>query len=758
MEQKEGNSGIQTYATGVGDQWYEDIDESISKLQLAISLTSPGDHASRAAQLSDLGLMHQAQFDRTGDLRDIDESISTLQQAISLSTNDASKATYLTSLGFSLQRRFNRTGDLEDIGQSTSTHQHAISLIPDGHASKATYLTNLNFSLLCRFHRTGDLGDIDQSISTLQQAISLSTNDHASKATYLTSLGFSLQHRFSLTEDLGDIDLSILTLQRAVSLTPIDHADRAIPLSHLGISFQHRFICTGDLEEIDQSISTLQQAISLTPNDHAIKAIYLSNLGLSLQVRFDRTGHLGDIDQSISTLQQAISLTPNGHAGRAVPLSHLGVSLRARFDQTGHLGDIDDSISMLQQALPLTPNDRADRAILLSHLGVSLQCRFNCTGDLGDIDQSISALQQAVSLTPNVHPSKTIYLSSLGLSFLRRFVHTRDLGDIDKTNQFSVEHDRTQAIEALQTASKSSAGSPNHRFRAAKNWTSLVKADFAGAIDAHSIAMGLLPDVVWLGSTITQRYDNIRYTLVGDMVSDAVTAAIAIQDYPKAVEWLEEGRSIIWGQLLNLRSPLDDLRTTDATRANRLKTIHNQLEELSMRAHLNFTSQTWAFKQEAQHHRRLAKERQDIINEIRMKPGFKNFLQPMKFAQLAPAAQDGPVVMINVHPQRCDALILKPGDLNVTAVPLPHCSFRAMSTLRTKLQLVLKRAGRNSRKPRLYCESHDNDNDILVVFKEVLYDMWSSVVKPVLEALDVFVSDFISWHMSVISNLNMLRI
>jgi hypothetical protein len=349
------------------------------------------------------------------------------------------------------------------------------------------------------------------------------------------------------------------------------------------------------------------------------------------------------------------------------------------------------------------------------YLGLSLQYRFNRTGDLGDINQSIFTLQQVISLTPDDHANTTVYLRNLGLSLQSRF------------NQFPEAHDRTQAIEAFQTAAKISTGSPYDRFEAAKTWASFVKADFSGAIDAYNVLMDLLPDVVWLGSTITQCYDRIRNTL-GNTVSDAVTAAIVIQDYKKAVEWLEQGRSIIWGQLLNLRSPLDDLQNYDATLANRLKIINNQLEQLSMRDHQSTTSQPQSLEEEAQHHHRLAEARQDILNEIRMKPGFENFLLPIRFAQLAPAADDGPVVMINVHQQRCDALILKPGDLNVIAVPLTNCSFEDISTLRTKLRLILKRAGRNSRKPRPDYESVDNDK---IVFEEILYYLWSSVVQPV---------------------------
>jgi hypothetical protein len=92
--------------------------------------------------------------------------------------------------------------------------------------------------------------------------------------------------------------------------------------------------------------------------------------------------------------------------------------------------------------------------------------------------------------------------------------------------------------------------------------------------------------------------------------------------------------------------------------------------------------------------------------------------------------------MVNLHHSRCDALILKSGQSSVQHVPLIDCSIQAISTLRDKMKLSLKRADRNARKPKLSTDSDllDESNAVL---EEILHALWLKVVRPVLVALNI---------------------
>ena len=48
-----------------------------------------------------------------------------------------------------------------------------------------------------------------------------------------------------------------------------------------------------------------------------------------------------------------------------------------------------------------------------------------------------------------------------------------------------------------------------------------------------------------------------------------------------AIEWLEQGRSIVWGQLLQLRNPVDDLKHEHPDLATKLQYLSSSLEGTS---------------------------------------------------------------------------------------------------------------------------------------------------------------------------------
>src|ERR1700761_6810887 len=67
----------------------------------------------------------------------------------------------------------------------------------------------------------------------------------------------------------------------------------------------------------------------------------------------------------------------------------------------------------------------------------------------------------------------------------------------------------------------------------------------------------------------------------GVMVKGAVSAAIDASDYGKAVEWLDQGHSVIWGQLLQLRTRDNALKDRHPDLAEKLTVLSKQLERIS---------------------------------------------------------------------------------------------------------------------------------------------------------------------------------
>ncbi|KAG8725592.1 hypothetical protein FRC11_001799 [Ceratobasidium sp. 423] len=187
-----------------------------------------------------------------------------------------------------------------------------------------------------------------------------------------------------------------------------------------------------------------------------------------------------------------------------------------------------------------------------------------------------------------------------------------------------------------------------------------------------------------------------------------------------------------------LRSPLDQLHDSHPTLAIRVQTIADQLHHAGSESRESqaLSSGSLTPEQVAQQHRQLAKEYDELISQARTMPGFEDFLQSMKANRLVKAAQNGPIVVINCHQNRCDALVISPGQDTIDHVPLPN--FSGENAQYTRLEM--EKSVRN-RQPR---ERGTNRRPVLestIDFGTVLATIWYDVVKPILDVLGYTVND-----------------
>jgi hypothetical protein len=65
----------------------------------------------------------------------------------------------------------------------------------------------------------------------------------------------------------------------------------------------------------------------------------------------------------------------------------------------------------------------------------------------------------------------------------------------------------------------------------------------------------------------------------------------------------------------------------------------------------------------------LAREWDELVEQVRKLEGFEDFLKPPRLETLLPAAASGPVAIINISQWRCDALIVTTNGVRVEALP-----------------------------------------------------------------------------------------
>jgi len=708
--------------------------------QRAVQLT-PNGHADMPSRLINLGNSLLNRSEHTDDLADIANAISAHQQAVRLTPDGhADIPGWLHNLGSSFSRRFQRTGDLTNIADAISAQQRAVQLTPSGHVDMPRYLNGLGNSFALRFEHTGDLIDISNAISAHQRAVQLTPDDHANKPVWLNNLGISFLDCFQRTGDPTDVANAISANQRALQLTPDGHLNMPVCLNSLGNSFLHRFECTGDLTDIANAISAHQRAIQLPPNDHATMHMRLSNLGNSFARRFRRTGDLTDIADAISAQQRAVQLIPDGHANMPTCLNNLGNSFLRRYERTGDLTNVANAISAHQRGVQLTPDGHASMASWLSSLGNCFSGRFQRTGNLTDVANAISAHHRAVQLTPDGHANKPLWLNNLGNCFSFRSIHTGDFSDI------------VAAISNHRKSATHKSGPPSVRLDAARCWAHLsLSHNPTGSLKAYGVCINLLSQIAGMDRTVQQRHSSLFDISI--LTATAASAAFSQGEVGKALEWLEQGRCLVWNQLNQLRTPVDDLRTHNHLLADRFLHVSRALESSGSRQEsislaLNGTlSQKVTLQGEAHTHAMLAREWEQLLEEIRGIPAFYDFLRPRTASNIMKhlRPRDGPVILINVHEDRCDALALIPDCRQPLHIPLDNLTHQYASVLRDHLRSCLLSHGRRMRTADLDLDratrpapkpNAENGSDI----QKVLQELWHTVVKPILDALSYPVS------------------
>jgi hypothetical protein len=216
------------------------------------------------------------------------------------------------------------------------------------------------------------------------------------------------------------------------------------------------------------------------------------------------------------------------------------------------------------------------------------------------------------------------------------------------------------------------------------------------------------------------------------------------------LEWLEQGRCLVWTQLNHLRTPIDNLAQHSPDLAQHFVDVSGRLECAAVRGSLEqcgmSLSDKISLEKQAHTHLKLAKEWHDLLHTIRTTlPGFHNFLQPSPCSALIQNLPDsGPIVIVNVHHSRCDAIALIGGVDEPLHIQLPRFSWKRAKTYQQDFMTYLEEHQLRMQRAELDPLEDQQERGIKPHIKkihDVLQGLWKDVVKPILEALSFYVSE-----------------
>ncbi|KAF7966760.1 hypothetical protein HWV62_37203 [Athelia sp. TMB] len=633
-----------------------DLEQSIIYERDALEICPVG-HPDRSGLLNNLAAALKTRFEQFGQMIDLEQSIICERDAVDLCPpGHPDRSTYLNNLAAALRSRFSQLGQMADLEQSILYQEEALKLFPPGHTGRHFSLGNLALALRTRFAQLGQITDLEQSIVYEQDTLDLRPPGHPARHFSLGNLASAFNVRFSQLGQMADLEQSIIYERDTLELCPPGHSYRSTSLNNLATALEARFAQLGQIDDLEQSIIHQQEALNLRPLGHLNRHFSLGNLALALKIRFDQLDKTSDLEQSIIYGRETLELRPPGHPHRSTSLGNLALALSARFAQSGQLADLEQSIMYNQQALELCPPGHLNRSAALHNLAAVLATRFTQLGQMADLEQSITYQRDALALRPVGHPSRSASLEDLARALQARFNRLGEMADL------------SQAVELLHSGANDASDTPAHRYICVSQLIALLEAyDHPLLLEVYQTALSLLQLVLAVYPNVELRREALNTnSLSPSLAMSAASYAIERGRPDKAVEMLEQGRSMLWSNIRGYREPVEGLRQVNSALADQFKAMSEQLEALATSSKLGLnrlsgeTQEESATVSEARwaRQRQLSLERDVVIQQIRQLDGFEHFLQAVPFNELQNASAEGAVVIVNVAQRRSDAIIL----------------------------------------------------------------------------------------------------
>ncbi|MFI1222116.1 MULTISPECIES: CHAT domain-containing protein [unclassified Streptomyces] len=617
--------------------------------------------------------MAHHQFSLTHALAALDRCVAALRAASGRSEEGSAKAQFRGEAAVAHLERYGYTGLASDLDESIAA-QHDYLAAQNDPLRQANGLSNLSSALMLRAEATGSHEDLDASVAAMRDALALDNGDQlgAHGLHFADNLVSKLIARCDRLGTVSDLDEALTLGEAAVAgLRALEGAAAAerlgVALSNLGGAHRYRFEALRREADLDAALEALRGAVAAVPPEHPHHTRYLFNLGSCLTIAH-RHGR-ETLEEALAHHRAAVRATAADHPGRARRVASLSSTLLTRWARTGDEQPAEEALSLLRQVHD-DPRNSAEGRLDAAH---ALAAALRETG-LRHADEA--ALREAVRLDAEVAGASTGAVT-------RRIVGAERSALL------------TERLDGP-----------------------------AAALPGWERTVELLSQVAWRGLS---RMDQER-SLVGWSGAGRSAAACALDagEGRRAVELLEQGRSVLWTQSLESRAEDTPLDHADPELATELRQVGAALEAAT-------AGQAWhgpeePARQPSVDQQVLLGRRWDVLVEratgvLRGESPFHG----VGYDELAEAAADGPVILVNLAPRRCDALIVRHGRREPLIVPLGLILAEAAERaegLHDALRAL--EAGRSSAEGYVHAQ---------MVLADTLDWLWERVVRPVLDAL-----------------------
>ncbi|WP_368956468.1 CHAT domain-containing protein [Parafrankia soli] len=702
-----------------------------------------------------------------GDTRDLDEAIEVLRDALPYAPqNETGEAVVRTQLSVALRLRADRAGSGLDLDAAVNEARRAVD-IAGSLAGRSDSEPTLVAALLLRFNRRNNSADVEEAIAVGRAALARLSNDVEGRSFVRECLGAALHGRFGVSGHMVDLDEAIQMNRGAVEGTRIGALQRAGRLSNLSYALLDRFARIGSRDDLDEAIAVGRDGVRELIGGHPQTALLLTNVAFALRNRYELTGDSADLDEAVSFSRDALAMSAPGQPEQGRQLAGVASVLLSRFERTAGQGDVDEAIARIRSALTITGRDYQDFPKFASLLGVALQARFVQFRDNQDLEEAVKTLRLAAEVLPAGHQDRSSYLSNLEGALHLRWEAGGDLTDLDEAIEIGrsavaespVDHperarclcnlanvlrvrfasrgageDIDEALRAFRGAAAMTTALPTTRLQAAVGLGRLAASggQWIAAVEGHEQAIRLLRLVSPRAlSRIDQEHRLSRLFGLGP---DAAVCCVHAGLPDRAIELFEQGRGLLLGQELDLRTDLTTLAKRHPELAARFTMLRARLDgtgpsnEPTQPPPLlpNATPDDWGadavVRRAGERRRQAEQEFDELTDEIRRTSGFSDFLLPVPAVGLLPPA-GGVAAAIAVSRFGAYALILT-ADGALPPVELPGLTPEIVQSKVAEFLNAIEAA----QHPHRFAAAEDR-------LSALLGWLWDTITEPVLGAL-----------------------
>jgi tetratricopeptide (TPR) repeat protein len=756
------------------------LDEAIMLFREALSLCARG-HPDRAESLCSLADALSARYRVKEDDKILSEAIALYHEATSTTDLPTNAVGSLAGLATAMKSRYDREGRKEILTEAIELQRRALQLTSLDDPIRYELLGNLG-AMLATVHQQLDHDRISEAIEVLRQSAALCPPNSPDRAGVLQCLADALLVSFDNQGGSPTLLDEAVTLDReAVSLCPTGHPRRYLSLCALGAALRVSYHQNGQVDILSEAIEVSRQGLALCPSRNPFRHVLLDHVAVALYDWFVKQGDTSVLAECIDLQEEALALRPRGHPLRVRSLLHLANALQVSETIDG----FQRLLALRQEILELCPIGHPSRGAALANFAwvkvasISTKAVENA-GSQEDLEMAIHASREALELCPINHPRRLTVTIVLGSLLCRLALRSKSIASWEESMMLFDEalqtcpeghHQRAFLLrsrapcllspsspffnreEGLRFLKESledpsvTVGRLQHvaaDLRLAEEaFDACLQVDLDDGqrdrtmLDLYRRAIHLLPRAANFGLDHTSRLLAVANS--DEIARHAAVTALRLGDISAAVEMLETGRGVFWSQALHLRSP--ELDILPATERHELEGLFRALQKPMDQGDENMSREA-RVELTPDERRRLSSRVEDLIASIRTLPGLGRFLMPCSFDDLMRSLPDGFVVILVASSRSSHAILLNGRSGLVQSIPLqpPPGGFFS-----GKFQAVLPR-GRSAKEKSMvdralefvkqrvmFHVSRKKDPDL----ESCLCDLWSSIVKPVIDALDL---------------------